>query len=585
MRKTKFRLPWIGESIGQDTSKKSWNRQEEIGDSTFVDTSSLKMGTNRIYLFYLISFVILLIFLGRLFHLTVIAGSENRELSENNRIRLIEREAPRGIIYDRKGMILAKSEQVYFLEKDGKTREITKEQAEELEREGLASENFEGELGIIQQDVTREYLLKEAAAHVLGYASEIQEEDLQAGGFLSTVQSVGRLGIEQTYNSFLTGKIGKKLVEVDTFGKKVSILGEEDSTPGQDLHTTIDSELQKTVYIALKRQADLVGTKKGAAIVQNSQTGEILALVSVPSFDPEDIGKSVSNLEKPFFNRAVQGSYPPGSVFKIITALAGLESGKIDENTEIEDVGQFELGGSTFSNWFFNQYGQKDGLVKIKKAIARSNDIFFYRVAERIGLEELREMAKDLGLGQKTGIDLPSESVGLVPDEVWKKSAFSDNWYLGDTMHLGIGQGFMLTTPLQVNVVTSFLASGKLSKPYIVSYISAGDGELIELEGKVLGEDIVENKNIEIVRVGMRDACKLGGTGTPFFNAPYDVGCKTGTAEKELGNPHAWFTVYVPYDAPQIAVTVLVEDGGEGSSVAAPIARDIVDWWMGNRNK
>jgi len=583
MKRTKFRLPWFGDSISKNSGKKLWSRQDSFEEVGLVDNQTRKIGANRLFVFYIASFIILLIFLGRLFHLTVIAGSENRNLAESNRIKLIEREANRGVIYDRRGNALARSANVYLLTGDGEVKEITREQAEQLEYEGLASENFEGDLGTISPEVKREYSLREAAAHVLGYTSEVQEGDLKENGSLSPVQSIGRLGLEQNYNNFLTGKVGKKLVEVDTFGKKVSILGEQESVSGQDIRTTLDGQLQEKAYEALNKQAGLVATKKGAVIVQNPSTGEVLALASVPSFDPEDIGKSVADLEKPFFNRVTQGVYPPGSVFKIVTALAGLQSGQIDENTEFEDVGEFELGGSKFSNWFFNKYGKTDGVIKIQKAIARSNDIFFYRVAERIGLESLRDMAKDLGLGQKTGIDLPTEAVGLVPDEVWKQSAYGDNWYLGDTMHLGIGQGFLLTTPIQMNAVTSFVATGKLTKPYLVSKIGSESGELAELSTKVLGENIVASNNLELVRAGMKDACKLGGTGAPFFSAKYEVGCKTGTAEKELGNPHAWFTVFAPFENPQIALTVIIEDGGEGSSVAAPVAKEIVDWWIDNR--
>ena len=441
MKRTKFRLPWFGDSISKNSGKKLWSRQDSFEEVGLVDNQTRKIGANRLFVFYIASFIILLIFLGRLFHLTVIAGSENRNLAESNRIKLIEREANRGVIYDRRGNALARSANVYLLTGDGEVKEITREQAEQLEYEGLASENFEGDLGTISPEVKREYSLREAAAHVLGYTSEVQEGDLKENGSLSPVQSIGRLGLEQNYNNFLTGKVGKKLVEVDTFGKKVSILGEQESVSGQDIRTTLDGQLQEKAYEALNKQAGLVATKKGAVIVQNPNTGEVLALASVPSFDPEDIGKSVADLEKPFFNRVTQGSYPPGSVFKIVTALAGLESGQIDENTEIEDVGEFELGGSKFSNWFFNKYGKTDGVIKIQKAIARSNDIFFYRVAERIGLKTLRDMAKNLGLGQKTGIDLPAEISGFVPSREWKKSTKGLNWFIGDTYNLSILQG------------------------------------------------------------------------------------------------------------------------------------------------
>lgn len=571
MRIAKLKLPWLGESISSGSSG-NWQARRHLTNGSGFDESLNRINSSRLSIFYILAFLILLILLARLFGLTVIAGSQNRELSQNNRIRLFEREAQRGRIFDRDGKIIAESKLVYMLKKNDKLTQISFGQAKDLEMQGLASENFEGELGQISQEVRRSYLLSAASAHILGYTSWGQG-----------VQAVGMLGIEQAYNSFLTGKVGKKLVEVDTLGRKVSILGEQESVRGRDLKTTLDADLQKFAFDVLKKQAEKFGTKKGAVVVQNPRSGEILALVSSPSFDPTDIGKSVSDLEKPFFNRATQGSYPPGSVFKIVTALAGLDSGLIDENTQIEDVGEFELGGSKFSNWFFNQYGKRDGVLKIQKAIARSNDIFFYRVAEKVGLKTLRVMAIKLGLGQKTGIDLPAEAVGLVPDEVWKKSAFGDDWYLGDTMHFGIGQGFLLTTPLQLNSITSFVASGILTKPYVVSEIGSGDSDVVKFSGKVLGEDIVGRENLDLVRAGMRDACKLGGTGAPFFNAKYEVGCKTGTAERELGNPHAWFTVYAPYDDPKIALTVIIEDGGEGSSVAAPVAREIVDWWMANR--
>ena len=553
MRKRKLNLStaydWIHtENIDRKRFSKPWTDK-----SSSLDNDLLK--SSQFYVFYLAAFLITLLFLARLFMLTVVEGQKNRTLAENNRIRLVEVEAPRGKILDRNGNILADSEKVYFLEKDGKLQQIISDQAKELQKLGLANENFSGELGKISVEIARRYPLSVDAAHVLGYTSVVQGDEVKKGQ--SKVQAVGRLGLEQNYNDFLTGKPGGKLIEVDARERKVSILGERAAVGGRNIYSTIDLPLQKIAYELLAQHTQSVGTKKGAVVAQNPQTGEILALASSPSFDPEDIGKSVSDLEKPFFNRATQGSYPPGSIFKIVTALAGLDSGLIDENTQIEDVGEFELGSSKFSNWFFNQYGKRDGVLKIQKAIARSNDIFFYRVAEKVGLETLRRMAIKLGFGQKTGIDLPAEAVGLVPDEVWKKSAYGQDWFLGDTMHMGIGQGFLLATPIQINMATSYMASGKLMKPYLVSKIDGESGSAVNLGSKVLGQDLVSRANFDLVRSGMRDACRVGGTGAPFFNAPYEVGCKTGTAEKTLGNPHAWFTVFAPFDKPTIAVTIL----------------------------
>ena len=321
-------------------------------------------------------------------------------------------------------------------------------------------------------------------------------------------------------------------------------------------------------------------------VAQNPNTGEILALVSYPSFDPTDIGRAVGDKNNPFFNRAVQGNYPPGSVFKITSALAGLESGRIDANWEVDDVGAFELGGERFSNWYFNQYGKKEGLVKIEKALARSNDTYFYKLGEEIGLDALRKTAIALGFGQKTGVDLPDEALGLVPDGVWKRASIGDEWYLGDTMHLMVGQGYMLTTPIQVNGMTSYVASGKLTKPYIVSKIESGAGAgEISFGSTFLGGNVASALNLQIVREGMKKTCETGGTGAPFFRAKYKVACKTGTAEEVGGKPHAWFTVFAPVENPQIVLTVLVERGGEGSAVAAPVAKEVLDWWTENRNR
>lgn len=527
-------------------------------------------------------FLIALIFIGRLFQLTVVFGSQNRELSESNRIKLVEVPAVRGEILDRGGQRLVFSSEIFELKKGEKLANISKEQVGDLVKLGLASEDFEGELGKIEREVNRQYSLGEAASHVLGYISAFQGSAQEVkSGYLSG-DLIGRAGLEASYENFLRGKIGKKLVEVDAIGRNIAILGEEAAENGVNIRTTIDGDLQKKAFEALKVQAEKVKSFRGAVVAQDPKNGAVLALASVPGYDPLDVGRFVSDDNKPFFNRAVQGSYPPGSVFKVVSAFAGLETGKMTRDTEIEDVGEFTLGGVKFTNWFYNSYGGRDGNVNLEKAIARSNDIYFYRLAERVGLEGMRKMALKLGFGQKTGVDLPDEAFGLVPDEVWKKSALNEPWFLGDTLHLGIGQGFMLATPIQINNLASYMAGGKLFRPYLVSEIGEGEGQ-IRVNPKLIGENLVKEESFEAVRSGMRMACVRGGTAFPFFDAPYAVGCKTGTAEQAVGNPNAWFAVFAPYDNPEIALTVLIEDGGEGSTVAAPVAREILDWWFGRR--
>ncbi len=553
---------------------------DELGEGNSGDSIS----QSSFYFFYLVIFIVLTVFLGRLFLLTIVDGEKNRQIAENNRIQLLRLEASRGRILDRNGAILADSKYVYKLKKGNVEKEITTEQAKDLEKLGMASENFEGSLGKISVDVVRTYPLAEAESHVVGYTSAVTQEDLTANKNLDPQAKVGRVGIEATYDDFLQGKAGNKLIEVDAEGKKISVLGSVDSQKGRDIYLSLDAQLQKVAYQSLKAAAEKVGVRRGALIVQNPVTGEVLSLVSLPSYNGEDIGRSVSDLDKPFLNRVVSGTYPPGSVFKIVTALAGLESGQIDANTEFEDAGQFELGGAKFANWFFLEYGQTDGVIKIVRAIARSNDIFFFRVGEKIGLEPIHKMAVKLGYGQKTGIDLPAETFGLVPDDVWKKSALNEQWFTGDTLHMAIGQGFLLTTPIQVARVTSFVASGRLTKPYLVSKIGSGGGfGETKFESKIDGQNLVSEKDLNLLQSGMEQACQKGGTAFPFFDVPYKVACKTGTAEKAEGNPNAWFTVYSESFKNPIVVTVLIEDGGQGSVVSAPVAREIMDWWVANR--
>jgi len=585
MRKKPFPI-LIFESISKYTRKGFKRQKIDISDSygNFSDPAE-SIPSHRVTNFYFLIIIMVAIFLFRLFYLTVIKGEENRILSDENRIRLVDIEQERGQILDRNGKVVADSERSLLLKSSYKFTKITQNQANDLEAEGLAGENFEGELGLIVEEVKRNYPLSEKAAHLTGYVSGPQEGDTITGEQVSSVEKIGRLGVEQYYDDFLRGKVGKKLVEVDSLGKKVTILGQEEPKIGATVHLTLDSELQKFAYEALKKQVEKAQVKTGALIIQNPQTGEILALVSFPSFDPANIQKSTDDKDQPFFNRVISGVYPPGSVFKITSALAGLESGKITKDTEIEDVGEFNIGDTKFANWYFLTYGKKDGVLKIDRAIARSNDIFFFRVAERIGLDAIRQMAKKLGFGQKSGIDLPGEAFGLLPDEVWKDSTLKEQWFLGDTLHLAIGQGFMLTTPIQVNLMTSYMASGKIYKPHVVSKIEnlPNNAAAIEISPKILSEDLASAENFTVVRDGMRQACEQGGTAFPFFNAPYKVGCKTGTAEKALGNPHAWFSAFAPFENPKITITVIIEDGGEGSAVAAPVAREILDWMFQNK--
>ena len=312
-------------------------------------------------------------------------------------------------------------------------------------------------------------------------------------------------------------------------------------------------------------------------VVSDVGTGEILALVSSPSFDPGRPAEFVDRPEKPFFNRAVGGEYPPGSVFKLVTAVAGLEEGKVTETTQIEDTGEIRVGEFRYSNWYFDQYGRKEGALNLVGGLRRSNDIFFYRVGEAVGPEKLAEWARRLGLGKATGWELGGEGAGLVPDPAWKEKFKGERWWLGNTYHMAIGQGDVAVTPLQVNMLTGVVGTGRLCRPEII----------FNFQFSIFNcEDLgISEKTLELVRQGMTEACLPGGTAFPLFGWEPQVACKTGTAQhggKET-LPHAWFTVLAPADKPEIALTVLVEAAGEGSYEAAPVAKEILEYWFHER--
>ncbi|MBM3208834.1 penicillin-binding protein 2 [Candidatus Shapirobacteria bacterium] len=535
-----------------------------------------------------------LILVFRLFQLQVISGKRNRELAEGNRTKIEILPALRGVIYDRQKRVLARNVPVY------KKCRINNEQCTIIGREEALRLEAEGKAGEVVTEIGREYPYGEILAHVIGYLGEANEKEILNGKCkLKPSDLVGRTGVEAQYDCLLRGKDGGKIVEVDANGNKVKEIGEMQAVPGQDLTLTLDASLQKAAYEAL-------GDQKGAVVVTNPRTGEILALVSSPSFNPAifescqavrlpscqaELEKILADQNQPLFNRAISGTYPPGSTFKIITAVAGLEEGKIDRNFKYDDPGVIVIGPYRFANWYYLSRGAKEGLISVVTAMQRSTDTFFYKVGEMVGLPSLAGWSKKFGLGQTLGIDLPAESEGFVPDEAWKKRAKGESWFLGNTYHLAIGQGDLLVTPLQVNSWTAAIANGgKLCQPHL--------SDLGDLSN--LCQDLgLKRETVELVREGLRRACepasegRKAGTGWPFFDFKVPVGCKTGTAE--FGDPqnrtHAWFTIFAPSYAsdseasegkPEIVVTVLVEGGGEGSNVAAPIAKKILEEWFGH---
>lgn len=584
----------------------------------------------RLTLLYVILISAFFLLGVRLFHLTWIKGAENRALSEENRIRTVTIHAPRGIFYDRKGVPLVKNLESYRI--TGPCRRNVPCPPRLVTYEELSQSQQSKESIFLEKDFLREYIYPYEMAHVLGYLGEISESEITNP--LYSYQDylvgdrVGRTGLEAISEKNLRGIDGRELIEVDALNLKKRTLGRVDPVAGADITLSIDINLQRVAFEAM-------GENPGAVVVTRPKTGEILVLVSTPGFNSNKFHKGLTDTEytgllsskdQPLINRAISQVYPPGSTFKLVSAVAALESGQMTKTTTVEDTGILRVGDFSFGNWYFLQYGKTEGAVDILKALARSNDIYFYKLGETVGVDEITRWGRTFRIGTKTGIDLGGEAEGVIPDRDWKKKVRGEDWYLGDTYHLVIGQGDLVVTPLQVNAWTSAIAAGgvfckpTLLKTFAFVKVSTFVGTTADKQNC---HDLkIKKDTIETITEGMRRACYQGedvpyqGTGWPFFDfkvtketlgeqegkgeiRSIPVACKTGTAE--FGDPdnktHAWFTAFAPLPdsgnqavkldqgtvirgEPEIVVTVLVEKGGEGSSVAAPIAKKIMEEWF-----
>ncbi|HET9946885.1 MAG TPA: penicillin-binding transpeptidase domain-containing protein [Patescibacteria group bacterium] len=569
--------------------------------------SSGKTFRMRAFLFPVLAGLFSLILIGRLFLIQVVAGQYYRNLSDSNRIRTSVIHSPRGIIFDRNGKPLVLNTPGY--------REVVNEKTVLLSTDEALSKIAKGEKGL-EIDNLRKYPFAEAAAHVVGYIGQISPDQL-TDPLYSDYQSgdlIGKMGVEQSFEALLRGTDGKVLTEVDATGKPVRTLGQTDPLPGQNISLTLDADLQQAVFTAMK------DIKKGAAIVSTPQ-GQVLAIVSKPSFDPniftmgdqyqppnsdeyENVAQILTDGDgQPLLDRAIAGTYPPGSTFKIVTAAAGLETHTIDSSYTVDDEGILKVGNFSFANWYFTQYGRTEGQVDVVKAIKRSNDIFFYKLGQLLGVDKLSAEAAKFGIGKKLGIPLYGEASGLLPTKEWKQKVIGEQWYLGDDYHYGIGQGYLLTTPLQVNAWTQVIANGgTLYQPQLLMGVTP----LVKQSG------LLSSSTLSLIREGMVEACDTGGVAWPLFNFSVKnphltidnknilpsttatdsanladakhvvLACKTGTAQHgdDATLPHAWITVFAPAYNPQIVVTVLSESSGEGSNVAGPVAKTILDYYF-----
>jgi len=530
-----------------------------------------------ILIFGVVLFFIILVI--KLFTLTIVKGDYYRRLSESNRVREIPIEPKYGTIKDRKGLILA--------------------------------ENKEAVISTMQDFIRSErvYYFPEETAHLIGYRQLADKKDIETDYCprkLVINERVGKKGIEKLFDCELRGTPGKKLVEVDASGKKGEIIAIIPPINGKTIQLALDIELQRAAFTALKG-------RRGVVIVMNPKTGELLAFLSSPSFNPTFFEKGdarvstlLDNAEKPLLNRITEGVYPPGSIFKPIIAVGALEEGIFTDKTIVQDNGFVMAGALRFGNWYFLQYGKTEGPVNMIKAIQRSNDTYFYKLGEAMGPEKMQLWAEKFGLGSAVHIGF-DEAEGTLPSPFWKSEVLKEKWFLGDTYNYAIGQGYLSTTPLQMAYAFGpFANNGVQCKPQLIKGASP--------ECKKLP---IKKSTLDLINEGMREACSTGGTGWPLFDfkvknielfakdlekvpdakkasaeasmnreskyfKPIQTACKTGTAESHAKSeiPHAWAQVFAPFEKPEIAITVLLEEAGQGSDVAIPIAKEILNTYF-----
>jgi penicillin-binding protein 2 len=646
----------------------------------------------RVIMYRVILIVVALALVGQLWRLQIVRGDYYQQAADVNRFRLEANPAPRGIIYDRRGYILARNmPQVkvslipaYLPEDPDERRSLLYRLAdlldmpftstplpsriansrlpqlepetqpepgvlEILEKAELApyrpalvksgvprdvamileEEHLDWPGVLVQAEPVREYLLGAMTSHILGYVGPIPQEQADAYSALDydvNQDLVGLTGIEYSYEQELRGSSGQKLVEVDVAGREIRAVGEpQPAIPGHSLRLTLDLDLQKAMEEALQSQLRASFKQQGVAIAMNPQTGEILGMVSLPSYDNNAFTGGISSEmlvelqedpDRPLVNHAISGMFPPGSTFKIVPASAGLEEEVITEATRLYCGGILWLPNryypedpslaQPFYCWIYHGIHGHHGALSVVSAIGQSCDIFFYQVGggyrnqfEGLGEERLGYYAELFGFGEQSGIDLPAESAGLVPTVRWKRLNYSESWVTGDTYNMSIGQGFMLATPLQVlNALATVANGGTLYRPQLVREIIDSDGNAVRaFAPDVIRQVPVSSANLELVRQGMRYAV-AGPAGTARgINVPgVAVAGKTGTAEffvdrnkdglpdrdREGNLPtHAWFTAFAPYDDPEIAVVVFVYGGGEGSGTAIPVANEILNYYFG----
>ena len=617
------RLEW-GKSRKNLASTAELLKAESWGDLEKTEPRKQKnkavLSNWRLVPVYVVFSAFLIILLGRAFELQVIRGGVFLGEAQENHVRVQVNHAPRGVIFDRNGKVLAQNKPGFrlFIEPkavpEDKEKQILEILSEILEvsyeeisekissdeeqitlstqlsaQEALIIESKENSLPgvVLEVNPIRDYPYKDTLSHVIGYTTEADKKDLARNlePPYELGDKVGKDGVEASFEDLLRGTNGYTLTNVSAQGEIKGEFFKKDPKAGSDIHLSIDIKLQEFVYNTLRKKIKTIGAKAASAVVMNPKTGEILALVSLPSYNnnifsqlltQDSYEQLVGNKNKPLLNRVIGASYPPGSTFKMITAAAGLESGAIKPDTKIEDTGFIQLGDQVFNNWFWTDHKKKEGYINVVRALARSTDTFFYRLGQMIGEKEIEKYSLVFGLGSKTGIELPSETDGLVPNEEWKLKNKGEVWFPGETLNISIGQGDLLLSPIQVSIMISVFAnSGILIAPTVLK----ADNPNIKKAG------FLKKETLKAIQQGLyANTVGDGNVGWLFRNfSPKSAG-KTGTSEAGDKGPHAWYTGYAPYPKAKIVVTVMIEHAGHGSEESAPIVKQIYDWWFNKRN-
>jgi penicillin-binding protein 2 len=632
--------------LGLNNKKKNHAYELDISDFLINDDENrvkkveAPVGLKNIKILFIAIIFIVLLLIFRTGYLQIVQGAYFAEKAENNRISKVIMKSPRGLIIDKNGNELVKNTVTSDAIIIPSLLPKRKEEKEEVLKRCFSLIDFENprevnipNLVVLEENYYKPFLVKEnissaerssieihkddcpgfasdnsairdylepySFSHVIGYTSKVTKEDLARDKDYLMTDIVGRVGVESSWEDELRGIHGAYNVEVDSFGKIIRKLEENLPKSGNTIRLGIDKDLQSKAYESLEKYIQKVEAQKGVVIILDPQTGEVRSLVNYPSYDnnlfsnkidPKVYEELINDETRSMLNRAIAGNYPPGSTVKPVVALGALEEGVINKETSFDCGGVLKIENS-YGEWEYKDWKTHGPDIDVVKGVAKSCDVFFYIIGgghpdknfQGLGIRRIKKYNELFGLGEKTGIDLIGEKEGFIPTPSWKESFKNENWYVGNTYHVSIGQGDLLTTPLQVANATAAVGNGgKLFKPHLVTEVIDGDSEttITKIEPEVIRADFVRKEHLETVREGMKETIN-SGTAQMLKDLKMEMGGKTGTAQiGGTDKTHSWFAGFAPFDNPELVITVLVEEGGEATDAAVPITREILAYYF-----